>query len=226
MKKCVICELEKHITDYSPFRNDCKSCRNERRRSLPKKSYPVSVSEKKCCSCLSIKVASMFDIDRSRKDGLHAYCSECRCNKAQKHYVTNSSRIKQQRLNHYYTKQKGNENFRSKNRERQTIKESIDVYFKLKRRLRNRLYYAILNTNWRKKSKFSEYIGCERDILISYLESKFTEGMSWENYGKWHIDHIIPLSSADSEEQLYKLCHYSNLQPLWAEDNIKKGSKS
>jgi hypothetical protein len=51
--------------------------------------------------------------------------------------------------------------------------------------------------------------------------------MSWDNYGfyGWHIDHVIPLSSAKTEEEVYKLCHYTNLQPLWAEDNLKKGSK-
>jgi hypothetical protein len=56
-------------------------------------------------------------------------------------------------------------------------------------------------------------------------EEKFTEGMSWDNKNEWHIDHIIPLSSAQTEEELYKLCHYTNLQPLWAEDNLRKSNK-
>lgn len=49
--------------------------------------------------------------------------------------------------------------------------------------------------------------------------------MTWENRNEWHIDHITPLSSAKTEEELYKLCHYTNLQPLWAEENLKKGNK-
>jgi len=58
------------------------------------------------------------------------------------------------------------------------------------------------------------------------LEHQFKEGMNWDNQGKWHIDHIIPLSSGNTEEEIIKLCHYTNLQPLWAIDNMKKGSKT
>jgi hypothetical protein len=49
--------------------------------------------------------------------------------------------------------------------------------------------------------------------------------MTWDNRSEWHLDHIIPLSSAKTEEELYKLCHYTNLQPLWAVENMKKGNK-
>ena len=68
--------------------------------------------------------------------------------------------------------------------------------------------------------------GCTAEELKAYLESLFTEGMSWENYGKygWHIDHIRPVSSFKFEEW-EQINHYSNLQPLWAEDNLKKGNK-
>jgi len=78
-----------------------------------------------------------------------------------------------------------------------------------------------------KKNKSRELIGCSSEFLIGYLSSKFTEGMSLENHGKWHIDHIKPLSSfnlVDVEQQKIA-CHYSNLQPLWARDNIIKGDK-
>ena len=55
----------------------------------------------------------------------------------------------------------------------------------------------------------------------------FDERMSWENHGAktWHIDHIIPLASAKTEEEVFLLCHYTNLQPLWWSDNLSKGSK-
>ena len=72
-----------------------------------------------------------------------------------------------------------------------------------------------------------ELTGCSKDELFKYLESKFIEDMTWDNYGKWHIDHIRPCASfnlENSEEQI-ECFHYTNLQPLWAKDNISKGSK-
>ena len=72
-------------------------------------------------------------------------------------------------------------------------------------------------------------LGCSIEVARFHLECQFTKGMSWDNYGYngWHIDHIRPCASfdlTDSEQQ--KQCfHYTNLQPLWAEDNLKKGDK-
>lgn len=72
-----------------------------------------------------------------------------------------------------------------------------------------------------------ELLGCSIDDFLQHLESQFTEGMSWGNQGEWHIDHIKPCSSFDlsKEDEQRKCFHYTNLQPLWAIDNIKKGSK-
>lgn len=69
-------------------------------------------------------------------------------------------------------------------------------------------------------------LGCSIEELKTYLESKWQPGMNWDNWSKdgWHIDHIRPLASFDlsDPEQLRQACHYTNLQPLWAEDNFKK----
>jgi hypothetical protein len=59
----------------------------------------------------------------------------------------------------------------------------------------------------------------------AHIEAQFHPGMSWGNYGQWHVDHIIPLASAKTAEELVALCHHTNLQPLWAEDNLRKGAK-
>jgi len=93
--------------------------------------------------------------------------------------------------------------------------------------LRARLAQAIKNFN--KAGSAIRDLGCSIEFLKTYLESKFQPGMTWENHTKygWHIDHIVPLITFDltDREQFLKACHYTNLQPLWAKDNLKKGRK-
>ena len=70
-----------------------------------------------------------------------------------------------------------------------------------------------------------QILGCSIIEFQKYIESQFQEGMSLDNYGKWHLDHIKPISLAQTEEEVIKLCHYSNFQPLWAKENMSKGNK-
>jgi hypothetical protein len=103
----------------------------------------------------------------------------------------------------------------------------VDHQFKLSYTLRSRLHIFFTKNNITKKNKTFDIVGCTPQFLKEHMEKQFKDGMTWENYGfyGWHIDHIIPLSSAKTDEELYKLCHYSNLQPLWANENLSKGSK-
>lgn len=77
------------------------------------------------------------------------------------------------------------------------------------------------------RSQMELIVGCDKKTLRSYLESKFKPGMTWRNHGKWHIDHIIPLSKYDPTnfENIKKANNYTNLQPLWALENLKKGNR-
>lgn len=72
-----------------------------------------------------------------------------------------------------------------------------------------------------------ELIGCSIEQLLEHLESQFQDGMTWDNYGEWHIDHIKPCAMFDftKEEDQRECFHYTNLQPLWAEDNLRKSDK-
>ena len=106
-------------------------------------------------------------------------------------------------------------------------KNKNNIKFKLPSILRRRLRCA-LKGNYKTGSAVKD-LGCSIDELKSYLESKFLSGMSWDNYGfyGWHIDHIKPLASFDltDRKQFLEACHYKNLQPLWAKDNLIKGDK-
>lgn len=81
---------------------------------------------------------------------------------------------------------------------------------------------AIKNGGYRIRSKAFRLLGCPWPDFKRHIESQFKKGMTWENYGKWHIDHRIPISSASCEKDIRFLVHYMNLQPLWASDNLKK----
>jgi hypothetical protein len=71
-----------------------------------------------------------------------------------------------------------------------------------------------------------ELLGCNSEFFKEYLENNFLDGMTWENYGEWHIDHMKPCAAFDltNEDDQRKCFHYTNLQPLWALDNIIKGA--
>jgi hypothetical protein len=91
----------------------------------------------------------------------------------------------------------------------------------------NRIYLdqLIKRTKYLKIGSCKEYLGADPTLVKEYIKKQFQPGMTWDNHGKWHIDHIIPLSSAKNEQELKQLFHYTNLQPLWKLDNLKKGDK-
>ena len=100
-----------------------------------------------------------------------------------------------------------------------------DPQYRARTNLRKALRMAIKKLGGKKCYKFSKLLGCSYEQFSSHIESQFNEGMTWDNYGEWHIDHIRPMASfnlLEGGEQL-KCCHYTNLQPLWAKDNIAKG---
>jgi hypothetical protein len=75
---------------------------------------------------------------------------------------------------------------------------------------------------YKKGGKSFELLGAEWNIVKEHFESLFQEGMTWDNQGDWHIDHIMPVSFGKTEQEIKELCHYKNLQPLWAQDNWDK----
>ena len=100
-----------------------------------------------------------------------------------------------------------------------------DINFKLATNLRHGLNRVLNGIS--KSNSAIKLLGCSIEFLKKYLEKQFTKGMSWDNYGKWHIDHIKPCSKFDLTKKFNqrKCFNYKNLQPLWAEENFKKGNK-
>jgi hypothetical protein len=191
-----------------------------------------------------------FYTDKYRKSGYTSKCKVCykkynvehKLEKAlyDKEYCKKHKEIRNKRSSDWakaHRKEKAlyDKQYRIKNRERSTIthrminriKRKTDPNFRLVENIRGRIKRAIKYGYGEKAHKTKELLGCDWEQIKKHLESQFTEGMSWDNYGEWHIDHIKPCASFDltDPEQQKQCFHYTNLQPLWAEDNLKKGSK-
>ena len=139
--------------------------------------------------------------------------------KKQKEYrLKNSDKILDQKKE-YYQNNKESRNVYQKNR------RLNDPLYKLRSSIASLILISIKKIGYSKNSKTYEILGCTFEEFKSHLESQFTEGMTWENQGKWHMDHIYPVSLAIDEDHLIRLNHYTNFQPLWAIDNLKKGNK-
>lgn len=93
------------------------------------------------------------------------------------------------------------------------------------RRARDLVRRAVRGSGRRKDSKTQELLGCTYEEFRRHIEMQFTRGMSWEKFNRIHIDHIIPLATAKSPSDVRRLSHYSNLQPLWASENLRKGAR-
>lgn len=150
-------------------------------------------------------------------------------------YENKNKTKRQERKKEYYDADKErilgvHKKYRDNNREKINTyirdREKRDIEFKISRYMRTRIVSAIIKGTGKSGSAVRD-LGCTIPELKQYLASKFQEGMSWDNWGMygWHIDHIIPLSGFDLTDrvQFLKACHYTNLQPLWAKDNLSKG---
>lgn len=118
-----------------------------------------------------------------------------------------------------------NEKNKEKRKENHKTRLKKDPLYRFKTQVRKLLCQSFVRRNYCKNAKGEEILGCSMSFFAEYIKSKFTEGMTLENYGEWHIDHIIPLATAQSIEDVKRLCHYTNLQPLWTQDNLRKGAK-
>lgn len=108
-------------------------------------------------------------------------------------------------------------------RERERLRK--DPTYRVLASARSRIRYALKGN--RKVVATETLLGGSAEEARRHIESLFSAGMSWENYGEWHIDHIVPFAVIDvaNPEELKKVCHYTNLQPLWKLENLKKGKK-
>ena len=154
------------------------------------------------------------------KQPIGSYCKECK-NLKDKLKKDNNREIWNEKCKKFYNENKDSINLtRRKNLQK---RRDVDPKYRVMMALHCRLYMAVKN----KTGNTMTLTGCSKEELYTFLEAEFLEGMTWENYGEWHIDHVRPCSSFNLEdpEEQKKCFHWTNLQPLWAIDNIRKGDK-
>lgn len=127
----------------------------------------------------------------------------------------------------YRREQQNKSSYRKWINEYRKKKYKEDPNVRMETNLRSIIWQTLTSHKNRKYKKVANLLGADINFVKDYLEDKFKPGMTWENYGEWHIDHIKPTSSFDLlNEKQQKLCfHYTNIQPLWAAENISKGNR-
>lgn len=182
--------------------------------------------KKQCCRCKKIKPLGEFNINNAIKDGFDCLCRECSIKKRKKYYYLDVE--KSRKASRDWRKNNPEKALESKRKQKKN-----NLVYKIGCDLRTRMWAAIRNKQ--KTGSAVRDLGCSVEELKQYLEKQFYPHpktgaqMTWENWALdgWHIDHIKPLAFFDltDREQFLKACHYTNLQPLWAEENLKKSSK-
>ena len=199
-----------------------------------------------CCKCNVEQLTSKFHKCVDSKDGLKPQCKLCRKEETRK-YIENNYGKEKERHDKYRKNNrdkeikrkkkwlKNNPNYISKYQKNRILNDPL---FRIKRNIRSIVYRIIKHNGYTKKSKTHEIVGCSYDLYLRHIEGQWLlphnldengeVWMSWDNYGKykkdtlyygWDIDHIIPVSSAKTKEELLKLFHYTNCQPLCSYTN-------
>lgn len=146
-----------------------------------------------------------------------------------KYYGLDRFRTKEETLSlqrEYYKRPDIAKKTRDRLREYERRKRLTDMKFVLRNRLKARIHKALKTAGVQKTIGTNTLLGCTKEFFKQWIESKFLPGMSWHNRGSWHIDHIIPVTAGDLADESWqrRVCHYTNLRPLWAEENIRKGN--
>lgn len=233
LKKCGNCKETKKFKEFYAGRPECKECtksnRNKRYKENPEKQKELSRKHRiknrdACNEYLRLWRKENKEYEKMYNKKRFKENRDERLRDSKKYYEKNKEKI-QEYLKLY--RQKNKEELNIKRRDYVKKRHKEKPITKVKKRLRSRTSAAFRAKKWSKRSSYKEFLGCEYDTAMKHIESQFTEGMNWDNHGLygWHIDHIIPLSLAKNIKELEELCRYTNLQPLWAEDNLRKGNK-
>lgn len=210
MKKCTKCKIDKKLEEFSfrkkanKYQAECKKCEYERNKKYKLKNKSV----------INLKNKKYREEEKE----------------------TIKERNKRYREKNQETIKTKNKIYRENNKEKRNEKDKkrreIDYLFKIKHNISSLIRKTFKQKNYKKQTKTTEILGCSMDEFKLYIQSKFESWMNFENHGvynaldkTWQLDHVIPISAAKTEEDVIRLNHYTNFQPLESMENIKKSNK-
>jgi hypothetical protein len=234
-KICNKCKEEKKICDFGKnnskkdkLQGICKNCdrlkskdyrekNKEKYRSSQKKTYEKNKEE---------RILINKDYYNKNREKIINRNKEYYRNNIDKYRITKKEWLKNNKEKQKEKSKEWSKNNRKILSKKDRERRESDHLFRTIRYVRNRINQYFKSKNYKKDSQSFNLVGCSPDFLRLYIQSLFTDGMSWDLVGKEiHIDHIIPLSSGKNIDEVKLLCHYTNLQPLWAKDNLTKGNR-
>jgi cytochrome c553 len=211
--------------------------------------------EKICSNCNHKKPINEFYYIKRIKSHA-ACCKKCHCKKTNQYKLANKEKInesnKTYRETHREEKRLKDKIWIAKNKDKKKASDKAyrertkhirriktkerkekDPLFKFKLNVSKLIVKTFKQNNCKKQNKTTEILGCTMIEFKSYIEKQFQPWMNWNNYGmydpnfkRWQLDHITPISSAKTEEEVLKLNHYTNFQPLDAMENMLKSNKT
>lgn len=203
MRICKKCDIQKELIEFSIETNRCNYC-----IKLYKQQWALK-NKDKIKEQRRLKRLENLEEVRAKQRASYRKNKKSYIDRAYK--WLNENRDYRNLINKEYVKNKRKNN----------------KIYNISCKIRHRTKELLRKKNFKKNQSFKEYIGCTVEEFALHIEKQFKQGMTWEllQCGKIHLDHIIPLSFAKTEEEVYKLSHYTNIQPLWAVDNMKKGNR-
>ena len=208
MKFCKYCQQEKLFADFSINKNSpdglqhrCKQCFSfYMKKRTSEKSEEINAKR---------RILYAEQVDKKREQMRRSYAKHAEKRKAYAKTYVEQNREKVLAYKYEYKKKR----------------LASDPLFALKHSMSTLLRVSLKVKGFSKTTKVSQTLGCTWEELKLHIERQFLPGMTWQNRGDWHIDHIIPLATAKTEEDVVKLNHHTNLRPMWAQDNLRKSAK-
>lgn len=190
-----------------------------------------------CKKCKLKKNFEFFSLNRKSKDGLQNVCKQCvslfmaeyrlknrdEINKKTKQYrEANKEKYK---LAIVRWKKENHKKMIERSIAREKERKIEDEFFAFRKNLKRSISQSFQKIDCKPDTPTQKILGCSYAFFKKHIEIQFKKGMTWENRGDWHIDHIIPQSKAKTKEDLIRLNHFTNLRPIWSKENLQKSNK-